>query len=182
MDEVKKEETVDVAPAEQTVQVKKKVAPRIFFKKDERICVTINGYHSNETGDLSFVVAEENEKEGIMSDNAATISEMFTKVPYKFWFTPCPYDKLNRYRTRAMIYNAEDQTNTINEATLRELFLVFHLVDWNIVDEDGNKVELTFDPNSVLSDSSLKTVYSLPAILLDAALAGYEKKMSITVG
>lgn len=192
MDEVKNDEVVDTtikneaAPApkadEKKEPAKKKATPRIFFKEDSRVCVTINGYHSNETGDLSFVVAEEDEKESVLNDNADTIKAMFTKVPYKFWFTRCSYDKLNRYRSRSMIYNQEDQNNTVNEPRLREFLLVFHLVDWDLKDEDGNKIELTFDPNKVLSDNSLKIVYSLPAILIDAALVSYEKKMSILVG
>ena len=78
-----------------------------------------------------------------------------------------------------MIYNSEDQNNTINELRLREFFLVFHLVDWNLTDEDGKKVELKFDPNKALSDESLKLIYTLPNTLLDVVLTTYEKKMSL---
>lgn len=154
---------------------KEKKKPRLFFKQDERILVTINGYHSNETGELSFVVADENDTNTADS----LINDMFTKVPYKFWFTRCTYDRLNRFRSRSMIYNAEDQNNTINEIKLREFFLMFNLVDWNITDDDGNKIPLTFDTNNALSDDSIKLAYSLPSNLMDAALISYERKMGI---
>lgn len=186
MDEEKKVEvTAEQKPAEAVVETKpkavaekkeqKKVAPRIFFKQDSKVEISVNGYHNNDTGELAFAIPAE-DKEGIDDDS---FGELFTKVNYKFWFSRCPYDKYNRYRTRSMIYNSEDQNNTINELRLREFFLVFHLVDWNLTDEDGKKVELKFDPNKALSDESLKLIYTLPNTLLDVVLSQYEKKMSL---
>ena len=159
-------------PAE---QAKPKKAPRLFFKENDRILVTINGYHNNETGELAFVTPEEDDTNSLDS----SLDGMFTKVAYKFWFTRCTYDKLNRYRGRSMIYNSEDQNNTLNEIRLREFFLVLHLVDWNITDENGDKIKLKFDTNKTLSDESLKIAYALPPSLLDAALVSYERKMGI---
>lgn len=191
MDEEKKEEvTVEQKPVEAVAETKpesvaekkepkkkepkKKAAPRIFFKQDSRVEISINGYHNNDTGELAFAIPADDK-----DTNDDSFGELFTKVNYKFWFSRCPYDKYNRYRTRSMIYNSEDQNNTINELRLREFFLVFHLVDWNLTDEDGKKVELKFDPNKALSDESLKLIYTLPNTLLDVVLTTYEKKMSL---
>ena len=194
MDEEKKEEvTVEQKPVEAVAEKKpesvaekkpesvaekkeskKKAAPRIFFKQDSRVEISINGYHNNDTGELAFAIPADDK-----DTNDDSFGELFTKVNYKFWFSRCPYDKYNRYRTRSMIYNSEDQNNTINELRLREFFLVFHLVDWNLTDEDGKKVELKFDPNKALSDESLKLIYTLPNTLLDVVLTTYEKKMSL---
>ena len=191
MDEEKKEEvTVEQKPVETVTETKpeavaekkepkkkepkKKAAPRIFFKQDSRVEISINGYHNNDTGELAFAIPADDK-----DTNDDAFGELFTKVNYKFWFSRCPYDKYNRYRTRSMIYNSEDQNNTINELRLREFFLVFHLVDWNLTDEDGKKVELKFDPNKALSDESLKLIYTLPNTLLDVVLTTYEKKMSL---
>ena len=186
MDEEKKEEvTVEQKPVEAVAEKKpesvaekkeskKKAAPRIFFKQDSRVEISINGYHNNDTGELAFAIPADDK-----DANDDSFGELFTKVNYKFWFSRCPYDKYNRYRTRSMIYNSEDQNNTINELRLREFFLVFDLVDWNLTDEDGKKVELKFDPNKALSDESLKLIYTLPNTLLDVVLTTYEKKMSL---
>jgi len=153
---------------------KKKVAPKIFFQQDSKVEISINGYHNNETGELAFAIPADDK-----DSNDDSFGDLFTKVNYKFWFSRCPYDKYNRYRTRSMIYNSEDQNNTINELRLREFFLVFHLVDWNLKDENGKKIELKFDPNKALSDESLKLIYTLPNTLLDVVLTTYEKKMSL---
>ena len=79
-----------------------------------------------------------------------------------------------------MIYNSEDQNNTINELQLREFFLVYHLVDWNLKDENGDKVPIKFDPNGSLSDETLELIYSLPSSLIDVVLTSYERKAVIS--
>lgn len=174
--EAKKDEKPE-APAEKKAEApaKKKAVPRIFFKEDSKVEVSVNGYHNNDTGELAFAIPADDKT----ANDDEAFGELFTKVNYKFWFSRCPYDKYNRYRSRSMIYNSEDQNNTINELRLREFFLVFHLVDWNLTDEDGEKVELKFDPNKALSDESLKLIYTLPNTLLDVVLTQYEKKMSL---
>lgn len=172
--EKKEQKEVKPESVAEKKEPKKKVAPKIFFKQDSKVEISINGYHNNDTGELAFAIPADDK-----DTNDDSFGELFTKVNYKFWFSRCPYDKYNRYRTRSMIYNSEDQNNTINELRLREFFLVFHLVDWNLTDEDGKKVELKFDPNKALSDESLKLIYTLPNTLLDVILTTYEKKMSL---
>jgi hypothetical protein len=177
---VKAEERQAEASAAKTeegkpAELRKKVAPRLFFKQDSRVEVSVNGYHNNETGELAFVLPAEDKD----ANDDESFGELFTKVNYKFWFSRCSYDKFNRYRSRSMIYNSEDQNNTINELRLREYLLIFHLVDWNLTDENGKKIELKFDPNKALSDESLKLIYTLPSLLLDVVLSSYEKKMSL---
>lgn len=174
------ENVEQVEKAEKTEKKTKKVekeksllpnaAPRLFFKTD-RIEIVLLGYHSKTTGELSFVIPKPE------SEEKDSLKDVFNVVEYKFEFTRVPYDKLNRYRTRSMIYNSEDQNNTINELRLREFFLVFHLVDWNLTDENGKKIELKFDPNKALSDESLELIYTLPSNLLDVLLTTFEKRI-----
>ena len=173
--EVKKKEEKMEKKAEVKETKKKIVAPKLFFKENDKIEISLDAYHNNETGELSFVVPSDNTD---FKDDTS-LNELFNKVVYKFWFTRIPYDKLNRYRSRSMIYNSEDQNNTINELRLREFFLIFHLVDWNITDENGEKIELTFDMNKTLSDESLKLIYSLPSSLIDTVLTTFERKLGL---
>ena len=173
--EVKKKEEKMEKKAEVKETKKKIVAPKLFFKENDKIEISLDAYHNNETGELSFVVPSDNTD---FKDDTS-LNELFNKVVYKFWFTRIPYDKLNRYRSRSMIYNSEDQNNTINELRLREFFLIFHLVDWNITDENGEKIELTFDMNKTLSDESLKIIYSLPSSLIDTVLTTFERKLGL---
>jgi len=148
--------------------------PKLFFKKNDTIEVRVYGYHSKEDGELSFAVPVDQAEN--LDDSLA---EVFTRVEYKFWFSPCPYDKLNRYRTRSMIYNSEDQNNTINNMRLREFFLTFHLIRWNLTDENGRPVELKFDPNRALSQETLDMIYMLPPKLMDTVLFAYERKLGV---
>lgn len=169
--ESKKETKKKVEKMPEKKEEIKVAAPKLFFKADTRIEIVVNGYHSKETGELMFVLPLESSEK--------SFDDIFTKVEYKFWFSRVPYDKLNRYRSRSMIYNSEDQNNTINEIRLREFFLVFHLVDWNLTDENGEKVELKFDTNKALSDESLNLIYNLPSNLIDVVLAQFERKMNV---
>ncbi len=148
--------------------------PKLFFKKNENIEIRVYGYHSKDDGELSFVVPVDQAR-----DLDDSLQEVFNRVEYKFWFSPCPYDKLNRYRTRSMIYNSEDQNNTINNLRLREYFLLFHLVRWNLTDDDGNPIELKFDPNHALSQETLDLIYTLPPKLMDTVLFSYERRLGV---
>ena len=178
-EEKKVETVVNEKPAVETekkeekkMPEKKVVKPKLFYKADERVLVAVNGYHNKETGELALVLPIEDESKN------ETFDDLFIKVEYKFWFSRVPYDKLNRYRSRSMIYNTEDQNNTINEIRLREFFLVFHLLDWNLTDDDGKKIELKFDTNKALSDESLNLIYTLPHNLMDVVLTTFERKIS----
>lgn len=167
--EAKKEETKKQSKKAQVKE--KKATPFLFFKKDNKIEISVYGFHSSETGELQFVLLPESAD---VEDES--LEKLFTKVNYKFIFSRIPYDKLNTYRSRSMIYNSEDQNNTINQLRLREYFLVYHLVDWNLTDENGEKVQLKFDPNGALSDDTLKLIYTLPSILLDVVLNAFQRK------
>lgn len=174
-EEVKKQQvSMDQKVIVTTDQKKEtKVVPKLFMKKDQKIKVELTGFHSKETGELAFVLPKDFSEE-------QNFDNLLIKKDYEFLFTKVTYDKLNRYRNRSIIYNSEDKNNTINQLKLREHFLVFHLVDWNLQDEDGNKIELKFDPNGALSDESLELIYSLPSNMLDMILATYEKRMNIS--
>lgn len=152
---------------------KKKIVPKLFIQKDEKIKVELVGYHSGETGELVLLLPRE------LAETKENFDNILIRKEYQFVFTKVTFDKLNRYRNRAMIYNSQDKNNTINGLKLREYFLIFHLVDWNIEDEEGKKIELTFDSTGALSDEILDLIYSLPSNMLDMVLATYEKKMNI---
>ena len=168
--EQKNEEKKDVVS-----EKKKKVIPKLFFNRDNRILVNINAYHDSKTGELSFVTVNDKDE----ADEEENEGGLYIKMNYKFWFSYCPYNDLNRYRSRSMIYNSEDQINTVNLMVLHEYLLIFHLVDWNLTDEEGKKIELEFDPNKALSDKSLKLIYTLPPVLIDTVLTPYERKIGV---
>lgn len=149
-----------------------KILPRIFANKDENVKITVIGYHSKDNGELVAVIPTQLQIE-------ENIDNLLMKEVYQFEFSRMTYDRLNNYKNRSMVYNVQDKTNTINQLKLRQFFLVFHLKNWNLKDQNGAKVELKFDTNNALSDQSLEMVYLLPPNLLDMILSSYEKKMNI---
>ena len=173
---INKEKQIDVVSVKVQEKIEdaknSKIVPKIFMKKDEKIHVEVVGFHHIETGELLFVQPKEYFEE-------ENFDNVFIKKDYDFVFTRISYDKLNRYKTRSMIYNTQDKNNTINMLKLREYFLIYHLVDWNLCDEEENKIELKFDPNGSLSDDSIEMFNLLPPIMLDLVFAIFEKKMNI---
>ena len=171
--EVTESVNVEKVNIETPKPVVSKIVPKIFMSKDSKITIALTSYYNNATGEMVMVLPKEYSTD-------ESFDNIFTKVEHEFVFTRVPYDRLNKYRTRSMVYNSEDKTNTINTLTLREYLLVYHLIDWNLVDEDGNKIDLKFDPNGALSNETLQMIYQLPPNMLDMVLTNYEKRMNIS--
>lgn len=162
------------AASDDATPKKSAAIPKLFFKKDEKIEIAINGYHDAKTGEFMFGIPIDSNNEEPEND-----SDSYVCVKYRFWFSPCKYDALARYRSYSMIYNREGENNTVNLIRLREFFLVNNLVDWDLKDENGEKIELQFDTNKSLSKKSLDLIYLLPANLLDLVLVCYERKIGV---
>jgi hypothetical protein len=54
----------------------------LFFKEDSKVEISVDGYHSVDTGELQFVILSENNDYDLDSDNK--LEDVFTKVVYKF--------------------------------------------------------------------------------------------------
>ena len=164
LEETKAEQTIETASKE-----KEHSQPKFFMGKDEKIECVVTGYYNKETGILEFCVPGENQ----------TDVERFNVVKHIFYFKRIPYNRLNNYRSQSMVYNPSDRSSSINILKLREYFWLFHRVDWNYTDENGNKIELKHDPNGVLTDESLDMLYQIPASILDTAIGLFEHRINI---
>ena len=147
----------------------KKVRPQLFFSKDELIPITVTGFYSKETGQLEFVVPEEQKD----------TTDAFIAVKHIFRFSRVPYNRLNLYRSQSMKYSSTERSNVVDVIKLRDYFWTFHLRDWNIEDNNGEKIHLVVDPDGTLSDGSLEKLYELPASILDTVITLFERKLNI---
>lgn len=168
------EEKEAIAKAEQkekntTAEVKKSARPRLFTRKDEKVKVVVTGFYNGETGDFAFAVPDRI-KEG--SENYATFE-------HEFCFSPVPYNRLNVYRSQSLKYNEADKENSVDMIRLRQFLWNFHLKDWNLVDDEGKKIELRHDPDGMLSQTSRDQLNLLPAGVLDTAILLFERKIGI---
>jgi hypothetical protein len=155
---------------ESSVEVKA-TSPKLFVTEDEEIEVEVDVIFNRESGEiLSVVIAE-------LEIDVEKIKTIFGYQRSKFVFTRPVYDKLNRYRQRATEFNSEAKLNIINQSKMRDFFLVYHLKDWNIEDENGNKIELKFEPNGSLTDETIDVVYGLHPSILDVVITSFERKL-----
>jgi len=170
--EIKKEEVKVEVTAEQKVEVpkvevKKAMKPKFFVTNEEKINVEIDVLFDKDDGNILSIYAESEVQE-------ARLSELLGFQKLRFVFTKPSYDKINRYRTRCSEYNTETKTMMVNQLRMRDFFIIYHLKEWNVEDNEGNKIELKFDPNGALSDASLSNVYNLHPSILDVVLNKYE--------
>lgn len=171
------EEDKTITSQEETTPKKATVRPKIFSSPNERIEIVVKAYYNNETGEFEFAVpktAAQDEDE----DDQET-SDHYIVMEHKFYFSNVPYNRLNIYRTRAGRYNERDKTTTLDFIRLRDFLWAFHLKDWNMEDEDGNKIELTHDPDGTLSEESNEKLWQIPSVILDLAISLFENKIHI---
>lgn len=174
--EVKKEEVqvVDAEVKSEKKEQKKSVRPKFFISNEERISVSIDVLFDKDDGSILSIFAVEDEVD------SKKLTELLGLKRLKFVFTRPNYDKINRYRTRCSEYNNETKSMMVNHLRMRDFFIIYHLKDWNIEDENGNVIKLEFDPNGALSDDSLNSVYNLHPSILDAVLNNYEKLLLLS--
>lgn len=159
-------ETQDATTPQTT---ERKVLPRLFYGKDEPINIEVAGYYNRDTGEFEFAMP---------SSELTGNEDLFLVVRHVFTFSRVPYNRLNIYRNQSMTYGERSNT-TINVIRLREFFWTFHLQDWNIQDNDGNRVELQHTPDGALTDESMEVLNQLPASLLDTAISMFERRINI---
>ena len=98
----------------------------------------------------------------------------------KFDFSVPNYEDMSTYRQRSGVYRREAQQVIVDRIQLRNYLLTWHLKDWSMTDEDGNKIELKCDENGSLSDESLALVYAITPTLMDVILTLFEKEILLT--
>ena len=150
----------------------KKMFPRMFVKKDETITVEFEIMFFKETGEILSVIPKD-----IPNQIADTMRSYFGVDSYKFTFSKPSYNQMNRYRNGSSEIERSSRTSMVNNLKLRDYFLIFHLKEWNMTDEEGNVIKLGFEPNGALDDASEKIVYGLHPTILDVVLASFERQM-----
>lgn len=163
-----KAEGASVQVEEPKVETGKKVRPRIFVDKDEKIKCLVTAFYSSDKGDLEFV---------IQGDVNEDYSSDFIVARHEFVFSRVPYARLNAYRSQC--FRKGDDKTTVDLMKLRDLFWKFHLVDWNLTDEEDRKVELERTPDGTLKTGSLELLNSIPSAILDSVISMFETKLSL---
>lgn len=161
--------------SEQTEEQEKPAAkPSFFVKKSARHIIKMDVLTSKEDGRVASV-----SKAGL----GINFEEDFPFLVYTeliFEFSIPNFEDMSTYRQRSSSYRREAQQIIVDKLQLRNFLLVWHLKDWNLTDEDGKKIPLTFDPNGTLSEESLAVVYSMSPTLMDVVMTIFEKDILLT--
>jgi hypothetical protein len=97
-----------------------------------------------------------------------------------FEFSIPNYEDMSSYRQRSAVFRREAGQTIVDKLQLRNHLLVWHLKGWNLTDDDGKKIPLTFDPNGSMSEESLSLVYAMSPTLLDVVMTVFEKDVLLT--
>ena len=175
VEEIKTENTeAKTSQVEQPKQEQKpKIKPKLFSKPDEEVKITIAGYYNKDTGEFEFALPDTGE----IGDQ--TDLDKFIIQKNTFVFSKVPYNRLNIYRDRSSSIKGDSKTATINYLKFRDFLWTFHFKDWDLTDDEGNKVPITHDPDGTLSSESEKMLWQVPSMILDIVIQIYESKFNL---
>ena len=152
----------------------KDALPSFFVRKTDRHKVEVDILSSKRDG-------------RIMSVSRTGLGLDFSKdFPYlrhdKAWFEfSLPnYEDMSTYRQRSATFRREAQQVIVDKLNLRNHLMVWHLKDWSLTDDKGQKVPLEHDENGMLTDDSQSKVYALNPTMLDVVMTLFEKDVLLT--
>jgi len=144
--------------------------PKIFIRKDELIEIEVQIVFDPWSGDIYSIT-----QPGLLNTD---ILETLKAVSFYYSFRPVSYDDMQKYRRQASIYDANAGELIVNRLQLRNLFLINHLRETNMVDEYGDAVIIKIDPESDnLSLESLTQMFNTTPALLDVVMTLFERKL-----
>lgn len=152
----------------------KECLPSFFVKKSDRHRVEVDILSSTRDGKITSV-------------SRVGLGLNFQKeFPYlrheKVWFEfSLPnYEDMSTYRQRSASWKREAQQTIVDKLSLRNFLLVWHLKDWSLKDENGNKVVLEQEENGALTDESVAKVYAVSPTLIDVVMTLLEKDILLS--
>jgi len=144
--------------------------PKLFVKPENLIEVDVDVIFDPTNGDVYSIT-----QTGLFDMEKLDLLDC---VSYYFKFKPVTYDNIQVYRKQASFYDSSAGDLVINRLTLRSLFLINHLKETNMVDENGKPIEIEIDKNTdVLSLSGVSELFKTIPALLDVVMTLFERKL-----
>jgi hypothetical protein len=153
---------------------KPKAKPSFFIKKSAKHTIKIDVLTSKEDGRVVSV-----SKVDIGMDFEKDFS-FVDHTELDFTFSVPNYEDMSTYRQRSTSWRRDAQQMIVDKAQLRNHLLTWHLKEWNVPDNDGIPIALTFDENGALSDESVSVVYAMSPTLLDVVMTWFEKEVLLS--
>lgn len=145
--------------------------PSFFIEENSRHKITLDVLFDKKNGKIVSIT-----KAGLGLDLKQFYSS-FGHFSTWFEFTQPNYEDISFYRQRSSVFNVQARQMIIDSVLLRKHYLIWHLKDWSLCDNNGKKIDLTFEAENggPLSDDCQKIVFSTSPSLVDVALTNFEK-------
>jgi hypothetical protein len=146
--------------------------PKLFIKEEDFTEIDIDVLFDSESGEIYSIT-----QAGMINTSELAV---LVNQKYTFKFKQITYDDMQKYRRGASFYAPQSGEMVINRMTLRQLFLMNHLIDVDIPDEDGNKFEIEIDEETGIMDGETASkLFSTAPALLDVVLTLFERSILI---
>ena len=153
------------------VSVIKKKKQNIFID-NLNVKIDVETLYNIETGEVISIFAKSS---GIDIKE----SGMFAIEELSFEFSKISYEQLSLYRRSCSTYDPKTQQMVVDKIRVREFFIYYHLKDWNLKDENGEKIPLSFNPNGSIDSETAKIFFSLSPAYIDVILNDLETRLNL---
>jgi len=159
-----------LAAETEEVSEKKFLFPKIFVKEEELVDIQVEIIFNPSDGDIYSIT-----QPGLLNTDILSTLDVVT---YTYKFRPVSYDDMQKYRRQASAYDANRNELIVNRLQLRNFFLINHLRETDMVDENGQpfKLEIDEESNNLSLDSISKIFQTTPA-LMDVVMTLFERKL-----
>lgn len=152
----------------------KAVRPSFFVKKTDRHRIEVDILSGKRDGRIMSV-----SRTGLGLNFEKDFTYLIHEVAW-FEFSLPNYEDMSTYRQRSSVWRREAQQSVVDRLQLRNFMLVWHLKDWSLADEEGNKVKLEYEETGALTDECVARVYAVNPTLIDVVLTLLEKDVLLS--
>jgi hypothetical protein len=146
--------------------------PKLFIKEEDFTEIDVDVLFDAESGEIYSIT-----QAGMIDTEELSV---LVNQKYTFKFKQITYDDMQKYRRGASFFAPQSGEMVINRMTLRQLFLMNHLVDTDIPDEDGSKFEIEIDEETgIMNGDTASKLFSTAPALLDVVLTLFERSILI---
>jgi hypothetical protein len=162
-------DNLETVETKETVKI---VKPSLFIDNQD-IVVKVAILFSNTTGEIISIFGGD-----IPEDLDDLAKDKIGLEELVFNFSKVSYAQMKSYKKTCARYDYKVQQEIVDRLRLRDCYVYWHLKDWNLKDEKGEKIPIKFQENGVLSDESSNKFFSLSPAIVDTVLNEYESKQN----
>jgi len=151
-----------------SVEAKKNVLPSLFIDPQRKIKINVEVLYEPDNGRVVMIAAVPEARE------ETRLNYLKRKMEW-FEFTHPDYDDMIGYRESSAQYDPRQEKFLTDPVKLRICYLRYHLIDWSLCGEDGKKIEVKIE-NESLTQEMITIVGKLTPAMVDVIMTEFEKE------